>query len=97
MENSKCQKIAQNRPKVKELKRESMISAFENPEIRKRHKDGCNTEEFKKAQRENNQNTKWVHNIQLHEQKYIKTEKVQPYLDAGWEFGMLSRTKDEHK
>ena len=37
-----------------------------------------------------NSHTKWIYNTKLNEEKHIKQEHTQQYLDTGWEYGRLN-------
>jgi hypothetical protein len=94
LRNSKNQKIAQNRDTVKNKKSKTMKTKFKNDHnMIKKHKEACNTEEFKEAQRVKTSNTKWIHNKIENIQKYVKIDVLDQYLNNGWEYGMLPRNK----
>ena len=91
--NSKAQKIAQNRPDVKEKKSKIMKQLYsENLEVKSRHKDACNTNAFREAQRKDKLGTKFVNNGL--EMKRVQQNDVEKYINNGWELGMLQNRRN---
>lgn len=88
--NSTAQKIAQNKPEVKEAKSKRTSKYFQDPLIKQKHKNACNTEKFKKAASNKLINTVWMNNGL--QQKYISRDRVDEMIALGWDYGMLDQT-----
>jgi len=87
--NSRNQKIAQNRPEVKLAKSARTTAAFQNPSFKAKHLASCNTLEFKLSKSNKTKGTVWLNNGV--NQKYVKPDLIESYLQNGWVFGMIKR------
>ena len=92
--NSEKQKIAQNKPENILKRRLAMNELYLNDEFKNKHLNACNTEHFRKCQRNKVLGKKWVHNKILIKQKYVTPEMINTFLKDGWELGMLPQEKN---
>ena len=89
--NSENQKAAQNRPEVKLAKRQRTLDRMADPTQKQKHKDGCNTDQFKAMQRVSKIGKKCIYNPVTLET--IRVTDPTSYLAKGWILGFIRKNK----
>lgn len=87
--NSKNQKLAQNKPDVIKKKKEFMREFYDNPNTKIKHTIACQTEGFRRKQREKLLGTKLMCNKLDNIQRYVKGCDVETYVNNGWVIGCI--------
>ena len=87
--NSLNQIAAQNRPEVRKAKSDRTKEYMSDPNVKEKHKNSCNSDKFKAAQRLDKIDSKFVYDPNTLETK--RTKDYQKYLDEGWILGFIRR------